>query len=316
MYNKEYVLKSRNNLLRFFVNNCDMKFLKSTFQKMKFSPASWTNLIVRSFLIFIVAYLWVGFWVRNIVIVFFVAVLITMSVNYLLGFIFKKRRNKKSLTASERKKMGDAILSLKLSNEAEVYELLQVAFIKKMEGKAIVSASRGKILIEKNKCKENLENSFCEHESLCGEKIAVHPYFHKVPTKEDVIALLHEAEGVKIVICSDVINNEVRSFFGMLDVDIVFMDGEELYSDILRPTETFPEEGHKLKQIQKRKLSTWKNMIFTRRRSKGLVIIGCVVLLTSIIVRPSLYYIIFASILFIFALIGNFRVEESKKIFD
>jgi len=54
--------------------------------------SSISNLLARSFIVFLLAYLWLSFYIRNIALVFFLAFGIMLAANFAIKLFFQKRR--------------------------------------------------------------------------------------------------------------------------------------------------------------------------------------------------------------------------------
>jgi len=56
--------------------------------------ARFSNLLARSFIVFLMAYLWLTFYIRNIIYVFFVSLAIMFVFNFVIWLLTHKKRNR------------------------------------------------------------------------------------------------------------------------------------------------------------------------------------------------------------------------------
>ena len=248
---------------------------------------------------FLIIYLWIGFFVRGFFVVFMLAFLSTVVINYAWMAYSSRQQKKKNLTKAEKQRINDTILAMKFMPRVELLELFYSALVKKFPDSNVALVG-GKVSVNSG-----------------DKRICLFPFFHKNATKEDIIECIHMTDdGAKTLVCTDSFSHDVRAFFDVLDINLSLVNGEMVFSEILEPAGVFPKNAVKLKDKKKIRIGHLKNMIFDRRKSKHFVIVGVIILLTSIIVSLGLYYIIVATIVFGFALIGYLRPIENKRFLD
>jgi hypothetical protein len=243
---------------------------------MKLSHIS--NLLARSFLVFIIAWLWISFYIRGFLLILLLSAAVTVAFNYVVSLIYKKRNKLKTITKQEREHMHLITLQLKFMTKTQVQALFK---------KCIPSAK-------------------------------VHSLFHTTPTEQDIIKCVKATQKTsKTLIAAETFPPPVSAFARSLDAHIILLDAEAVYTQILAPTQTFPEVTIQTKKKTPRKtLAEIKSMIFNRTRTKSYVITGAVILFSSLIVRLHIYYIIIATIVFALALTSYFSPKSPKNLFD
>jgi len=260
---------------------------------MKVSRIS--NLLARSFLVFIIAWLWVGFYVRGFFLILLISTAITLVVNYMISFIGKRRNTKRIATKQEREHMQQVILQLKFMTQTQTLALFKRA-------------------LQPNARK-----------AVNQKRFTLKTLFHlSTPTEQDIIKCIKasptcasESEQSKTIITAESFPPHVIAFTRNLDANIILLDAEAVYTQILAPTQTFPEIKIQTKKKTPRKtLREIRTMAFNRTRTKSYVITGVIILFSSLIVRLHLYYIIFATIVFALALTSYFSPRAAVDLFD
>jgi len=222
-----------------------------------------SNLLIQSFFIFIITYLWLSFIVTGFFLTFLLSFMATVVINYLITLIVVKKRKRVALSKTERDHMSQAALSLKFMSQAESLE-----FLRKLD--------------------LDISNHFS--------------FFHKEVTTHDIVDCIRKSGERRAVIIADEFHPHIKTFFSVIDVDVEFIDFEKFYNDFLKTKDVWPS---KIIATKSRSKITWihlRNMIFQKQKARGYVLVGFVILATSFIVTFSIYYIIFATMLFGLAL--------------
>ena len=131
---------------------------------------------------------------------------------------------------------------------------------------------------------------------------------HKSVTESDIVEALNRTFATKktIIIAQD-FDPRIRAFFSGLRLNIELVNFEMLYDEILEPKQVFPPITVEKKANTRFKWREFHNLFFNRRKAKSFLLVGIFIMFTSLIVRPSLYYIIIASLVFGVAIVGFLR---------
>lgn len=242
---------------------------------MKVSSIS--NLLARSFLVFIIAWLWISFYVRGFFLILFFSVTVTLAVNFLISLLSKRRSHAKAISRQEREHAASVILQLKFMTQTQAQTLFKKAF----------------------------------------PKLSIKSLFHTIPTEQDIVKYVKVSHDTKLILAAESFPPAVAAFARSLDAKIILLDAEAVYTQVLSPTQTFPEITIQLKKKTARKtIREIRQMVFNRTRTKSYVITGAVILLSSLIVRLHIYYIIFATIVFALALSSYFSPQPAKNLLE
>jgi len=263
---------------------------------MKLSHIS--NLLARSFLVFIIAWLWTSFYVRGFFLILLISVTITLVFNYVISLIYRKRGRAKFATKQTQEHLHLVTLQLKFMTKTQVQALFK---------KAVPSAK-------------------------------IHSLFHTTPTEQDIIKCIKSSKSLrgaagdeakrhrrqdtqwliqKIILAAESFSPQVSAFARSLETNIIILDAEAVYTQVLAPTKAFPEITVQPKKKTPRKtIAEIKSMVLGRHRTKSYVITGIIILFSSLIVRLHIYYIIIATIVFALALSSYFAPKSPKNLFD
>jgi len=238
-------------------------------------------MLARSFLVFLLAYLWLTFYIRNIILVFIIAFCFAMLVNYLFMLLGRRKSAKRALSLKEQKHVREVTLQLKFMTRENVRILFKHAF-------------------------DVLEKPLP----------AIFPLFNKDVTTADVITILRRTRKAStIFIAAERFSPEITVFVNALDRDVKLLDARAVYENILKPADTFPEIKVELKSKKKLTWRQLRDLVFARTKARPYIIIGVVILLTSFIVRFNIYYIAVATVVFSFAIASLFMIPSGRDLF-
>jgi hypothetical protein len=240
-----------------------------------------SNLLARSFIIFILAYLWLGFYIDNILIVFLVSFLVMFGVNYLIILFYKKKNIKIKFTRKQHEDIRRVILQFKFMSKTEVR-----AFLKKALSK------------------------------LDKKVRYFYPLFDTAVTCQDIIKCIKKTPSESTAhIMAESFTDEVVVFADALQRKTVLLDACAVYTRILEPAQTFPDVKAEFKTRKKLTWADLRRTVFQRSKIRPYITIGIIILLTSFIVKFSFLYVFFASLIFSFALISLVAVESENECF-
>ena len=230
------------------------------------------DLLLRSFFVFLLAFLWASFTTRSFGLSFLIAFLVTCLVNGAIYFFQSKKRTKKLRTRERVDHMNEIALQFKFMHPSESTTLIKSALPK------------------------------TEHESSVPDEY--YSLLHKdIVGVEDIIQRINQTKvGRKTIIIANEFGRGVREFFDGLRLDVELMSFEKLYDEILEPANIMPAITIEKKNKSRVRLQHLRNLFLNRRRAKSFAFVGVFILLSSFIVRPTLYYVIVASIVFGLAL--------------
>ena len=233
------------------------------------------NFLIRSFFVFLIAYLWATFFFNRFFVSFMVAFMITVLVNCLFSVLALRKQKRLKLTKKEREERALYTLQLRFLTQDESTELLKKALL------------------------------------ALGSDSVVFSYFHTQPTVGEVAQCIRQNHGKKTIIAACGFCPGIMQLVSTVDVDVTLLNDVDVYNKILKPAEILPQVLFRPKSRTRLTLAALKQMMLNRTRTRGYVFIGIIILLTSFLVSFPLYYIIFATFLFGMATVSYF-IPESR----
>ena len=249
------------------------------------------NFITKNFIIFLIAIAWTNFYIKP----FYLSVIVACIITFVFSLIFRKlslKKEEKSLVkTAEKEEFNTFELSLLTMPTEKQNQLIKTLLkSKNLEFKAGVMYTEGHVVVNKlNKSKLKLEEIY------------------------EIIKSLNALSATKAVIFYHEIEPSALSFIKSLNTpklelyDISFLYSEAKKQKItLKPSVTFNRKN-------KIKLKEFFNIMFARKNAKNYLLLGIIMLISSFIVFNPLFYVIYASIMFIFALVCIFLKPEAPK---
>jgi len=258
------------------------------------------NFLIISFFVFIISYLWASYLLSGFFITFLVAFLVTSVISSAWLFFIHRKNKINNLTKTEIEHMKNVIIQLQFMSQAQSLTLIAQALQKKYSDEIKTNKSNDKITI----------NVF--QDKISTNEINIFPLFHKNLNRQDVIDCINKTEDGKKSIIIGEIPIEVIAFFNSLQLNVVFISMEDIYINLLKQVEIYPAISIIPKTKSRLNFATFKMLAFSRRKTKSYIIVGIIILLTSLIVRPTLLYIIIATLLFSFAIISWLRPQNKS----
>ncbi|MCL2850826.1 MAG: hypothetical protein FWE01_00485 [Firmicutes bacterium] len=274
------------------------------------------NFLIRSFFLFLIFYLWGTFFINGFFLTFLIAFLLTCIVNYAWFFFAIKRKKKITLTREELDHADKVILNLEFMTKQETLVLFYGALKKKFLIKDLNQTQHKEpdIQIHHDKISINSYRGDSLAPADTESPVNIFSMFHKDVTKQDIVnAIANTKTGAKTVILAKIVPTELKLFFERLNCSPIFIEAEQAYSEILKPTQTFPQFKIEVKKSTRLTLRQLRTIAFQRRKAKGYILVGILVLATSFIVRPSIFYVVMATIIFGMAAISFFRGGTPNK---
>jgi len=270
-----------------------------------------SNFLIISFLTFIIAFLWASYIFTGFFMTVTIAFLITCLVDFSWLLLASRKKRARNLTRAETEHMRDMTLQFQFMSQVATMAIVVKAIKEKLDHK--------KIDFEPD---ENIEQCEPVEIKILCDKIVVEDYnvfamFHKKVTRADIIDCINRTtDGMKTVIFGEVSADDI-AFFNVVKINVLFYSSEDVYINLLKPTGIFPELAVQYKTKSRLTFATFRTLAFSRKKTKSYILLGIVVLLTSFIVRPTIFYIVMATILFSFGIISMLRpVRKHDTLFS
>lgn len=142
------------------------------------------------------------------------------------------------------------------------------------------------------------------------------PYYIKETLDDNDIYTIYRSFNIKtnklVVLCSKVTDSAYVISKNISNFDMIILNENDVYTKFLKPLNAIPPNTIIFKGKNKLKLKEFLSMSLNKNNAKGYFFSGFIILLSSIFIRYKIYYIVFATLLFILAYISYFNVWYNK----
>ena len=253
------------------------------------------QILLQVALIFFIVLIWARYFISSLWLGLLVSLIVTIFIELAIKFLQKKTNTAKNLKLQEKEEAENMFLSLCTSSTPLnfFYELA------KTKHKAV---KKGKYIL-------------IEHEE---DIVALIPILSFSPLQSDdllpFISLAKKNNWKKIVVVCGEVDRNTNSFAKNFDIEILLLDKYNSYSNLYKPYDFFPTITMKYKKDKKLAFKDLIAYSFNRGRTKGYLFSAFILFLSSLLIRPSIYYCIIASLLLIFALVSYTNPYFNPKI--
>ena len=253
------------------------------------------QILLQVALIFFIVLIWARYFISSLWLSLLVSLIVTIFIELAIKFLQKRTNTAKNLKLQEKEDAENIFLSLCTSSTPLnfFYELA------KTKHKAI---KKGKYIL-------------IEHDE---DIVALIPILSFSPLQSDdllpFISLAKKNNWKKIVVVCGEVDRNTNSFAKNFDIEILLLDKYNSYSNLYKPYDFFPTITMKYKKDKKLAFKDLIAYSFNRGRTKGYLFSAFILFLSSLLIRPSIYYCIVASLLLLFALISYTNPYFNPKI--
>lgn len=265
-------------------------------QKLKFSNT--IDFIFINFVLFLIVFTWLKFINKNIFISFIISFLFIIIFNILRFFL---KRNKEFKVT----------ISKNLENDIEQYMLSFLSNTKKENlnfFNNILTKDSKKTLYQKNLIVYDEDNI----------KFAICPIFFSQELKiEESLRHIAIAKNIQIkklfILCPNVSKQTKLFLESFKDIDIKILEKKEIFVQLLKPANKYPNIIFEVKENKKLKLKQLISISFNKTRAKHYFFSGLFIFFCSFIVKYNFYYVFMSSILFLFTIFCFIKKQEPIK---
>lgn len=255
------------------------------------------QLALKLFIIFLVTFIWARYFIRNFWLASLISVIVTVVFELLSRVIHKKKFQREELKLQEKEDAENIFLSIATCDKPLDF-FLKLAKVRHLD-----------TIKKKNYIQINHDDEFV---------VALYPFLNFAPLDIDELAkilssLKKDNIGRLVIVCGQY-NKEAISFAKNFDFEIVILDKYSTYSSLYKEYNTYPEITLKYKKDKKLAMKDLVAYSFNRQRTKGYIFSALILFLSSMLIRPSLYYCIVASLLLVFALISFYNPYFNPKL--
>ena len=254
-----------------------------------------SNILFKYTLIFFISFLWIGSLIENLLIVLLISILCSIILGKILGIVYNKKQQSISESLKEQKKMVTASNQLLLCND---YKKVIDFFLKLFSDKPNLITTEKAIFWE-NFVFIPLYNT---RKIYFDKVLEIYKTYHSIPN---------------IVISGISFDDESMEFVKSVSNVRIHLFDEKNTFRIFKKHNLYPDFNITLKEKDKINFSKIKELIFSKRNTRNYFMSGIIILISSIFIRYNIYYLCFATLLFIMSGICFFKRESpSSSIID
>lgn len=233
--------------------------------------------------IFLIAYAWINFYIRNLWVTFVASIIVTFATVFVLYYFLTKKSAKLATTNKEKADINKLFYIFRLTPKEGRYNLLKSALEKTHK-----TELKNGVLTYFNQDKLHLVIIATKYENI---------------TQTELLNLLDEFLHVKAdvidIVCNDsaVINANIFK-----DKTINFITKKELYS-LFKNANITLDDSNINTTPPKLKFKDILYGMFTPNKAKGYFLCGLVLIFSSIILPYHAYYVVVGSMLMLFSVI-------------
>ena len=269
----------------FFVNNLAMKKILFLLQE-----------IIKIGLIFFISFLWLNYFLDSIFLTIFVAVAISVFFEISTLLFSQKSKNKLNLKSTEKEEAENMFFSL-IKEENCIDFFLNLAKTRHKD----CDKKKDYVIIHHND-KNALLYPFVKFDTL---------------SLDDVILIINKTKKEKpekIVILCNEYDKDLLKFVKNFDIEILILNKYETYGMLYKEYDYFPKITIKFKKEGKLAAKDLLTSAFDKSKSKSYIFSAIILLVLSFFVKMSIYYLIFTSILLLFAIFSLFNTKFNRKL--
>lgn len=245
-----------------------------------------SNIIFKYFVIFAIIFMWLNFYSRDILSISLTSIILTFIIGKIIGTIGLKRKNKLKLSLQENKKIQEISFQLFLNSEKENLKFFHI-LLKSNDSEINIH----KLQIENNKY---IFVPLYNTSEISEKEIFTVFQNNKNCDKKIIIGCINFSQNAKLLI------DKIQSpNIHLLDINQTFA--------LLKKYDFYPEPLIPIKTSKKFEFKMIKKLFFAKQNAKHYLFSAIIILITSFFIRYNIYYIAFATLLFIFSAICKFK---------
>ncbi len=257
-----------------------------------FKLADVIDLVFINMLSFLIFFVWVKFFNKNILVSILISAILLVVFNLLRTFLKTKKKTKQTISKNLEADIEQYMLSLLASTKQETGEFFM------------------EVLKNKSPTLNKKDNIIYLPDTTC-----VIPYFETQELNlEFCLKNIKKIkkEVLKVVFLCVTCNPKTKNFLEQLKVkEVKVYQKNEIYFNLLYPNNHYPEIMFEYSKNNKFKLKELLAISFNKKRAKSYFLSGTLIFFASFIVRHNFYYVFMSSLLFFFALVCLMKKETS-----
>lgn len=239
-------------------------------------------------LIFFISFIWLRFYIHNSFLLYLISIIITLALSFLIYLIFKKKVRNFKLNKKEKKDKEIILNSLIFENNSEIIKFLSKFYTNEkleMHRDFIIIKSQ-KTLVVSNFCVDKLNLDFVLNS----------------------IKRCKKEKCERVIIFTNNYTKEIKNFVNNIrTIDIKLINFDVFYTDYILKEKIYPHFETIYEEKKQYKFKELLSIAFKKEKTKNYLLTGIMFLVISIFTRYNIYYIIFTTIMFAFAIFSYFN---------
>ena len=226
----------------------------------------------------------VNFYIRSLTTTFILSLIFSFAIVYLLYFVLDKKKEKANISITHADAINKNFFAFKMLTKQDKNKLLKSILEKEHQTKLTAN----KLTFVKDN-KTHLIIICCFIDNI---------------TQNDVYNLISEHLTKQIDVVDIIGNNfSLTNTKIFKNIEINLIDKRQLYDDYFLKYGIYPDDSNLEKNINKLKLKDVFKQMFLPNKAKSYFFCGLILIFSSIILPYHVYYLIFGSMLMLFAII-------------
>jgi len=253
--------------------------------------------ILRILLVFLLFFIWVRYYEKSLLWAVIYTSVLTFIFDFLLTFFTKKKDLKASMKKSEIAK-AEGYCNHFIFNGNSV----ALNFYFELLGQNFSASKRvNYILFENN-----------------NEKNVLFPYYiYNKLSIQDLVFVYEKVKKLtvnKIIICTNEVDPKTKELVSKLPIKFIILNKYETYENIMKKYDYFPNSILNIDDSPKLNFKNFLAYSLNKKRAKGYIFSSIILLISSLFVKVTIYYLIFSSILLLMAIFSYTNNLYNKKI--
>ena len=241
--------------------------------------------------IFLIVFAWLNFYVRNIPLTFFLSLIFSFALCFILFYIYNNKQTKIKLTKKDAEEIDLNFLAFSLLSTKDKLNLI-------------------KTIIEKTTSTSIIKNVIYFEKEGRQTALVVATEFEKL-SNHNLVNILSNLPKEKLNEIQIIINaNEPNLNLRILkNCNIKLITKLELLNNFFKPSNIYPDKENLNTNFTHQ---TWKNLLknlFLPQKAKSYFLCGFILILSGIILPFHVYYLITGTILLFFSILCKIRIK-------
>lgn len=255
-----------------------------------------SNIIFKYFIIFAISVLWLNFYLANLVVVIILSTIISITLGKVVSIIKKKKTIIAENSLKEQDHIKNISFQLLLTDHEKIINFYNILF-----------KANHNVCLVKNQA------------LLIDDKYIFIPAYSSQTISIDMVAEYYKQykENQQIIIAGISFSGDAINLSNKIRNTKINLLNEQSTYKLFKKYDFYPDFKISQTVKEKFKLKNLKDIAFTKSNSKQYLYSAIIILITSLFINYSVYYLIFASLLFIFSAICHFKPQnEPSSIID